>query len=432
MDWDLTNNSNTMINFYLKNNCMPHLATDNASPIISALYSEIEDAHHWLESQKNEKGNQFYNLSMARIKSEADIPMPTSIPTDRYVGSNTFSHIKQKSIFKSEYTVDIIGRKIVIHMVFENDGLSKKWKEPNIQKMNAQIDNMLVWLHVASKHATTTCAPILDIFIFLSSLEKRVPDLQEEIITAVHANTGFTDACPAKHGEIVVYRHEEWFKVFIHESFHALGLDFSSMQVDKSQEKIRNTFYIPTPILLFEAYTEFWARIINVLIFSFNLTLSNKEEKEKKEDFEKYVTAMLDYERVNAIFQMSKVLKHMNLEYKDLHSDPTLLERYQENTNVFVYYVITSILLSNYPMFFQWCNEHNSKLFQFEQTEENQLAFCEYVQSHFNSSNLTTCIKYSKQLITKTTATLKKYPKNKNIKTILETMRMSLCEWCVK
>jgi hypothetical protein len=311
-------------------------------------------------------------------------------------------------------------------MTFEKKDLSKRWKEPNIQMINAQIDNIITWLHVANKYTTKICATELDIFIYLTSLEKKVPDLDEEIISAGHVNTGVTMSCPVSHGEIIVYRHEEWFKVFIHESFHTLGLDFSSMMVDKSEAKLRDTFHIPTPILLFEAYTEFWARVLNILIFSFKLTMSNKD------DFEKYAIFMLDYERVNSFFQMAKVLKHMKIEYQDLYTDVTLLDRYKENTNVFVYYVITSILLCNYPSFFNWCNQNNSKLLQFEQTEENQLSFCFYIQSHYNEKNMIGCINHAKRLLIKTTANSVKYPDNKNIKFILETLRMSLHESCIR
>ena len=69
MKWDLTINSNTMNNFYLKNNGIPHISsTDRSSPFISVLHSDMEDAHAWIELEKKKKGPQFYNLNMAKIK----------------------------------------------------------------------------------------------------------------------------------------------------------------------------------------------------------------------------------------------------------------------------------------------------------------------------------------------------------------------------
>lgn len=423
MKWDTTNNSELMISFFLKNNCMRHVSSEDQSPFLPILYSDIADAHAWVESEKKEKGSQFYNLTMASIKSENDIPMPKHMPRGKYIGDDVFSHIKMASIFRSSYTIDVLGKSVIIHVVFEKKGLSKKWKEPDIQKINAQIDNMIIWLHIANKYASKTCAPALEIFVYLTSLEKRIPDLDD--ISAIHVNTGVTTSCPLSNGEIIVYRHEEWFKVFIHESFHTLGLDFSDMSVKISETKLRDTFYIPTPILLFEAYTEFWARVLNVLIFSFRLT-------NDVDEFEKYATVFLDYERVNGFFQMVKVLQHMNIKYVDLHTDITLLERYHESTNVFVYYVITAILFNNYPLFIKWCGDNNDKLLQFKQTEDNQLLFCEYIQGHYNVADMEKCVNYANRLLTKTIMNSKKYPENKNIKIILETLRMSLCESCIK
>ena len=139
---------------------------------------------------------------------------------------------------------------------------------------------------------------------------------------------------------------------------------------------------------------------------------------------------MLDYERVNSFFQMVKVLQHMDLEYEDLYSDETLLTRYRENTNVFVYYVITTILLSNYPMFMKWCSDHNDKLLQFNNTEEAQILFCLYIQTHYNTENMISCVVKAKRLLIKTMANSQKYPNNKKIKTIMETLKMSLHESC--
>lgn len=385
------------------------------------------EAHHWIESEKKALGDDFYNLTMFEIKNKSDIPMPTSMPSGKYLDTDIFQHIKSSSVFNSTYTMDVLGKKIVIHFVFEKKGLDKKWKEPNIRAINAYVDNMILWIHVANKYTTQTCAPILTIFVYLTSREKIVPHLKETVIAPTHVNTGVTTSCPAPNGEIILYRQEEWFKVFIHESFHTLGLDFSAMDVVSSETQIRELFHIPTPILLFEAYTEFWARVINVLIASFRWTDSLTDNSDV---FEKYAVFLLDYERVNCFFQMGKVLAHMNIEYVDLHTDRTLLDRYDEKSNVFVYYVITSILLNNYPQFIRWCDKNNNKLLQFNQTEEHQLLFCSYIKTNFNTDAMLDGIRCSKTLFNKTIANHKKTPSNKKIKTILETLRMSLCEFC--
>jgi hypothetical protein len=425
--WNATNSGETMTNFFLKNNCIKHIS-GVPSPFLMVLWEDIVEAHKWIETEKKSRGDDFYNLSMIEIKSENDIPMPTSIPSEKYLGGNIFTHIRLKSVFSSTYTVDVLGKKVIIHFVFEKKGLNKKWKEPNIRIINAYVDNMIMWFHVANKYATKICAPILTIFVYLSSLEKKVPELKSTIIAPTHVNTGVTTSCPAMNGEIILYRHEEWFKVFIHETFHALGLDFSDMDVMSSETRIREIFHISTPILLFEAYTEFWARVINVLIVSFRW---NDSSTENSDAFKQYSTFLLDYERVNCFFQMVKILSHMDIEYIDLHTDTTLLDRYDEGSNVFVYYVITVILLDNYPLFIQWCGEKNNKLLQFNQTEEHQHLFCEYIKSNFNTQTMMDGVSCTQKLFKSLTSVHKKsfsINKNKKIKTIIETLRMSLCE----
>ena len=426
MKWNATESSERMTSFFLKNNCMSHISTES-SPFLSVLQADIMEAHYWVEREKAAKGDDFYNLTMMKINSENDIPMPKDIPSGTYLGEDIFLHVKSNSVFSSTYTMEVLGKKIIIHFVFEKSGVVKKWKAPNIDIINAYVDNMIVWLYVANKYTTKVCAPVLNIFIYLSSLEKKVPDLANTVIAPTHVNTGVTTSCPAIDGEIIVYRDEEWFKVFIHESFHALGLDFSAMDVRLSESTIREIFHIPTPILLFEAYTEFWARVLNVLIVSFRWNNNSVGP-----DFEKYATFLLDYERVNCFFQMTKVLAHGNIEYADLYTDATLLDRYEEKSNVFVYYVITAILLNNYPLFIQWCGDNNDKLLQFKQTEEQQTLFCMYIKSNFNTNNMINGIDCSKKLFNKMKHQHKRTPNNTKIKSILENLRMSLCEIYMK
>jgi hypothetical protein len=425
MKWNATNKSELMTTFFLKNNCIKHIPTELATPFLSVLWADMVEAHRWIESEKKALGDDFYNLTMVEIKRESDIPLPISMPSGKYVDENIFIHIKTNSVFSSTYTINILGKRVIIHFVFEKDGLNKKWKEPNIRAINAYVDNMLLWMHVANKYTTKKCAPVLTVFVYLTSLEKKVPDLKKTVIAPTHVNTGVTTSCPTVDGEIILYRQEEWFKVFIHESFHTLGLDFSAMDVMTSETKIRELFHIPTPILLFEAYTEFWARVMNVLITSFRWTTNSTDNSIA---FMQYATFLLDYERVNCFFQLVKVLTHTNIEYVDLHTDLSLLDRYEEKSNVFVYYIITSILLNNYPLFIRWCSENNDKLLQFKQTEEQQLLFCDYIKMNYNTEAMLDGVRCSKTLFKKASANHKKTPSNKKIKTILETLRMSLCE----
>lgn len=413
-----TNKSNALIKFFISNNKIPHLANpEKVHPILQTIFDDLLDANKWIEEAK--KDPDFYHLKMTTIRKEEDIPLCSHLQS-AYIDSNVLTHIKKKSVFLSTYTIDLLDKTITIHFIFEKGYLDSKWKEPNIQIMNSYVDNMLLWLHLSNKHTTNICANKLVIFIYLTSLEKNIPNVENEIISPNHVNTGVTTSCPL-NGEIAIYRIEEWFKVFIHESIHTLGLDFAKMDIKVSEDKLRETFYIPTPILLFEAYTEFWARVMNAIIVSFRWSEGDCNS------FLLFVDFLLAYERVHCVFQMNKLLTHMKIQYADLYTNPTLLDTYKEETNAFVYYVITAILMSNYPELIKWCSDHHDSLIQFKLTEENQLSFCEYIKTCYNTKHMQQMVKSSSILHSKISI-LYMSNKSKKIKAIINTLRMSLIE----
>ena len=68
-----------------------------------------------------------------------------------------------------------------------------------------------------------------------------------------HINTGYSEPCES----LVVFRKQEWFKVFIHECFHYLGLDKGLAETVEL-----NMFTLPIPISIRESYCEVWARLL--------------------------------------------------------------------------------------------------------------------------------------------------------------------------
>ena len=117
----------------------------------------------------------------------------------------------------------------------------------------------------------------------------------------------------------------------------------------------------------------------------------------------------------------------MKIQYADLYTNPTLLDTYKEETNAFVYYVITAILMSNYPELIKWCSDHHDSLIQFKLTEENQLSFCEYIKTCYNTKHMQQMVKSSSILHSKISI-LSMSNKSKKIKAIINTLRMSLIE----
>ena len=166
------------------------------------------------------------------------------------------NHIDNNIIKLLKYNITIFDRNISILFLIEDE------KQTIIEKYNDYVNYMLVWLYVVNMYSSKKCANELKIFIYHTNLLKLLPETNKNILNENNVNTAFTRTCPT-NSEIVVFRKEEWFKVFIHETFHNFGLDFSEMNLDLYNEKILNIFSVNSEVNLFESYAECWARIIN-------------------------------------------------------------------------------------------------------------------------------------------------------------------------
>jgi hypothetical protein len=304
---------------------------------------------------------------------------------------------------------------------------------------------MLLWLSIIDKQSTSKCGSNVSIFVYMTSLKKELPEMNNISLDKIHVNTAFTFSCPAKLSEIVIYREEEWFKVFLHETMHNFDLDFSSMSIKYCHEKMMNLFHIKIKTALYEAYAEFWAKTMNILMFSYHtMNDHNKDNKDEKYNFKtflRYVDFLMNYERMYSYFQMVKVLKYNNLTYEELYSDMHKTNDYNEKTNAFAYYVVTLILMSNYPEFLDWCYENNSNtaIMQFSHTDQTQQSFCQYIESQYRTKQLLKNVKCTERLLLKITAEKANIAKHKKktktqknklmqLNYALTNLRLSLCE----
>lgn len=269
--------------------------------------------------------------------------------------------------------------------IYHSEKLAHRFFESSIRRMR-------IWLGVAFRFGGHLCAQKLNVYVFLTDHQKRLPNSHEEdaSIGIQHANTALTTSC-SQDSNIYLFRSEEWFKVFIHETFHSLGIDFSQMDVSESNRQITQMFLGCDPHLdvrLFETYCEMWAEILNVLMISYfskvdgdvfpkysgvgqtkrKTPKSQKDQKKKSRnrrtatpDFSKIVSDAerhLQYERTFTMIQAGKVLKHHGMTYRDLCSGTLHMPKYRESTNVFAYYILKSILMYHLNEFIEWCAKH--------------------------------------------------------------------------
>jgi hypothetical protein len=271
--------------------------------------------------------------------------------------------------------------------------------------------------------------------MYLTSLKKNLPTTNITILDENHVNTAFTYTCPVD-SEIVIFRKEEWFKVLMHETFHNFALDFSDMNTSECTKHVLSIFKVKSDVNLYEAYTEFWAEIMNAVFCSYILLKNIGDEDEREEEFLSNCEFFINFERTYKIFQLVKTLDYMGLKYKDLYSTTSESEYkremlYKEKSSVLSYYIITAVLLNDYQGFMSWCNTNNLSLLQFKKTTSNLNGFCTYIEKKYKTKSMLESIECMETFMSRLHNDKKKSKNAKNTKNldyILNNMRMTVCE----
>ena len=200
-------------------------------------------------------------------------------------------------------------------------------------------DNNTVQFFYASGNCDVKCCHIASLLaliqpphyplradIILSPVKKKYPT--NKVFGPPHVNTGY-----ASDEKIVVYRKEDWFKVFIHECFHFFHFDrvlFNPSYADR----ILQLFPVHSDVNVFESYCELCARKINCYMIASYASIP--------------VEILLRNEKKHSMRHMVNVLAHMGLTYDSIQLQNS---GFKEETNVLAYVVLTNILVhNNYPI----------------------------------------------------------------------------------
>ena len=219
----LTTKSNSNINYIFEN--YPHL-----------LEEKIKDSYFI---------QLLYTLIHKSIK-----PLDYTLTTDKIDENHLPEHIRPH--INETYTLYNIQFNIKGNII----NVKLHANKININKYIYFIQLILNMCINSSESKTHT------IRVYLIPFEKNEPthSIDSEHVNSVYRNDG----------EIVIFRKEEWFKVFIHECFHLFCLDVNEVNIDF--KKIFSVlFFIKSDcdFLFFESLVEFWAKTINIAIVSF-------------------------------------------------------------------------------------------------------------------------------------------------------------------
>ena len=400
------------------------------------------------------KGNNIYKtlyVDLARyFLLQKEIPIGDKVVdvnlTDHYISefkSNRFiskeiidhciTNVKNKNAKILSYNFQIENIKYQINYIF-----FKKITSSLISKMKREVMNLIPVLRIFNKYNQNKNVEYLRVMCYMTPMKKELP--KKGIIGPKEVNTGSVIPCQ-NTTTITVFRTEEHFKVIIHELIHALCIDFSTNNYSFMQDDIKKIFPIQSDFLLSETYCEFWAlnlylmtKAVNFSGILDNMTLEDVSvtniNEELYEEFDTVFTSFLYIEKFWSMFQVVKILDYMGLKYVELFNVESKAEKkalYKENTNVFAYYVMkTVILFFNDEFLINNLRTTNTYIYFPGNEIEALNGFYKFITKYYNNTKLLKEIQIMEKLYLNFKDIQRNKSKNNKNKILANTMRMTI------
>lgn len=295
------------------------------------------------------------NVLVKLIAVKGEVPKGQGLNDSPYMSKRIAKYIHSHPCYYLKYHVLQNGRNIIIHFIV--------FEKVNRKKYDDYMQHILQVLFVLNHFSHKTCMKSreFNIYLYMTPFMKVLPCCNKTI-GADNVNTGVNikdRVCSSSHpeemNEITIYREEDWFKVLIHESIHSFRLDFPHA----AKEEIYTLFPVKSEVNLFEAYTEFWAEMLNMLFCAIAM--------ERRSQFDKVIdimNLMIQVEKRFSLFQAVKVLQHMGLRYEDIIRGVT---GYAEESNVLAYFILKLCLMNHYNDFVGCCKTHCHNVLNFDE-----------------------------------------------------------------
>ena len=272
---------------------------------------------------------------------------------ERVISKEIINHIHQKLHYVIIYNISFLDVQdfTIYFYVYDN---------PSKNELNEYNKRVYIILNIVSFILLFLQKEKLEnqkLYFFMTNIKKELPS-SNTLLEQYHVNTGYT--APHKGcSDIVVYRKEEWFKVFIHEYIHNHKLDCSEMNNDFLILSKKLTC-IDNDILFSETMAELWALTLNLVTISFLFKEKQLFQELKsvlpskiiKGDYYDVFWYMLDIEIRFSLLQTNKILQYLGFEYSELFNNSESSKKkytiHNPNTNICSYYIIKTIYLYFY------------------------------------------------------------------------------------
>ena len=307
----LSNDSIKVIKFLINHNKINKIQIDNeqCNHWLKTLYDKIKSIK--TQSLKYEKTEQCSRLNQDQYISNRFTAKPIQEEIKEMTKCNIYS---------------IMGTQVVI--ASNNDKLNMKYVGDIITIMKTlsgvyQAPKLInIWNTKHQKHLPHKCGRL----------------------EPVNINSGST--LPGEY--INLWRHEEIYKVLIHELVHTLDLDFRDMTVIQPYIRLNYNISSDSPVLIWESYTEFIAIIIHSMYFS--------------KSFESFIT-ILSIELEFSLFQTAKILHNFGCNnLSDLQNKSCEVSY---DTDVLSYFYIKTALLFSLNDSIAYCQQYNLNTLKF-------------------------------------------------------------------
>jgi len=264
--------------------------------------------------------------------------------SSKYIDSELINFILTNTNCKIVTYKNIIkGKTYVFEFIIYNDELS-------IKNLDLIVEKMLLVLQLIIAISNNDLRNGQHVTFFLTPFQKKLnTNSNSNILGAKNVNSGFTYPY-LKNGVTFIYRKEEFFKVFIHESIHYYGID-KALHKDFSNDakyninynKFINSFNIrPQDIAkigINEALTEYWTFIIYIIAQSYKKSIALANFIYEFENSYKL-------ELLHIIFQVVKILNYNKLTYSEFLTKYS--NQYKETSHIFSYYIVKTLLVYNH------------------------------------------------------------------------------------
>ena len=252
----------------------------------------------------------------------------------------------------------------------------------NSSKHNLELykNIMLSWLLLLKTYETPECVKTVEVHVYLTQFKKMLEykgSGNDDIVPlgSYNVNTGFTSRCSdymKGKGMILLYRQEDFLKVFFHETMHLFNMEFH----DTGKHTAKQIIKIASDINIFESYCETWARIINIIYYS----IYNPK---------KDIQTLMIVESLYSFKQAIKVLDYYNLSIEDIHNNTEKVGKlFVESSNVYSYYIVTAMFLTHPENYLTFCKTFNLNLLKFN--EKHLTEYVHLLKSILESRNLIT------------------------------------------